>query len=232
MHRFEWLLGTFGPHTFFDDTNLILPSGRFFQTHGLGDKGRVGRLFDEVRAHMGIAHWPVRLVPRGAVPMGRDPAAYLRTAVAGSFYDPPDAGPAIITYNPRLTANRTALIGTFAHELAHYILAPHAAQAPGGEPEHELLTDLAVVFFGFGVIDLQGAHEIGWRGYLDSGARLYALATFLRLKGIDPSATHPHLDRSLQRRLLKALIQRDDRGDEIAFLKAFHADQVAAVRPG
>lgn len=222
--RFEWLISTLGPEAFFTHTQLLLPTRRYFETSLTDSQDSAGRLFDEIRKHMGIHHWPVRLVPRAAIGKTRDPRSYMRTAVAGSFYQPDSDGPAVITYNPRLAKFKSAFIGTMAHELAHYILAPHVSTAPGGEAEHEMLTDLAVIYAGFGVVDLQGAADIGWRGYLGRDARTFALATFLRIKGIDPLAAETFLDPGLTRRLRRAVAQRDARGDELGILRALRPD--------
>ncbi len=217
--RFSWLVTTLGPKTFFDHTKLILPTKSFFKSSGGTDEATASAIFDEVREHMGINHWPVRLVPLGTVGDDFGAATYETSQVAGTFYTPED-GPAIITYRPGLMRTPKAFIGTLAHELAHYILAPHVHEAPGGEAEHEQLTDLTVIYAGLGVIDLQGARDVGWQGYLRSDTRAYALATFLRLKDLDPELATPFLDGYLKKRLTRALRQRDERADELEILKS------------
>lgn len=218
--RFHWLIRTLGPEAFFKHTQLLLPVERHFRTHLRGDQVTAQALFSEIRGHMGIHHWPVRLVERAIIGNRRRRRSDLRNAVAGSFYQPDGGGLAVITYHPELARSRNAFIGTMAHELAHYILAPHVSTAPGGEAEHEMLTDLAVIYAGFGVIDLQGAHDVGWRGYLDPNARSFALATFLRLKGVDPTAAETFLEAPLKRRLRRAVDLRDRRQDELSHIRA------------
>lgn len=216
--RFSWLVTTLGPKTFFEHTKLVLPTRSFFKTGGGTDEATASAIFDEVRAHMGVDHWPVRLTPLGTVSDDFGAATYETSQVAGTFYTPQD-GPAVITYRPGLMRTPKAFIGTLAHELAHYILAPHVHTAPGGEEEHELLTDLTVIYAGLGVIDLQGARDVGWKGYLTSDTRAYALATFLRLKDLDPELATPFLDTYLKGRMKRALKQRDERADELVILK-------------
>ncbi|QHQ35094.1 hypothetical protein [Algicella marina] len=216
--RFGWLVTTLGPATFFEHTKLVLPTRSFFATGSGSDEATASAIFDEVRTHMGVNHWPVRLVPLGTVGEDFGAATYETSQIAGTFYTPED-GPAVITYRPGLMRTPKAFIGTLAHELAHYILAPHVHHAPGGEEEHELLTDLTVIYAGMGVIDIQGARDVGWQGYLRSDTRAYALATFLRLKDVDPDVAMPFLDTYLQRRLKRALAQRDERADELVLLK-------------
>ncbi|MEO0386682.1 MAG: hypothetical protein AAF281_04010 [Pseudomonadota bacterium] len=211
--RFYWLVTTLGPATFFQHTRLILPTPRFFPTGLLGDEVRPSPMFDEIRAHLGVNHWPVRLVELGTT--GRRRKGH---AVAGSFHDG-GAGPATITYHPRLKGRPGAFIGTLAHELSHYILAPHVETAPGGEAEHEELTDLAVIYAGFGLIDLEAGAGPRGPGYLSQPVRAYALATFLRLKGIDPAVTAPFLSRRPKAHLDRALRLRDARQDELVLLR-------------
>lgn len=222
IDRFEWLITTLGPRDFFENTRLILPTRSFFKTGQGRDEGTAQSIFNEVRAHMGIDHWPVDLVPRATVAQDFGMDTLSLTDIAGTFYQG-DGGKTTITYDPRLMAKPCAFMGTLAHELAHYILAPHVETAPGGEEEHELLTDLTVIYAGMGVIDMQGARDVGWKGYLSSDTRAYALATFLRLKDISPGIAEPFLDSYLRKRLHRALRQRDEREHEIVLLRGLRA---------
>ena len=216
--RFHWLIATLGPRNFFEHTRLVLPTREFFSLHDGGGSLYAQRLFDELRAHMGVEHWPCKLVARAV--LGRNPRnrAFSPNAVAGTFYQRGDG--AIITYDPRLLKERSAFLGTMAHELAHYILAPHAHAAPGGDEEHEMLTDLTVVAAGLGLVDLLGGRRMGWRGYLDVDARLFALAIFLRLHGQDIAAAAEQFDRHLTRRIARADRQLGAYATQLSYLDA------------
>jgi hypothetical protein len=120
-----------------------------------------------------------------------------------------------------------AFIQMLSHELSHYLLAPHVEKMPGGEELHELATDLAAIYAGFGVMQLeggmvaggyQGTFEMGWRignlGYLSSEHRAFALALFLAAKDLDIALAAPHLspDRlSLLKKAMKMLRRQPDR---------------------
>ena len=216
--RYHWLIATLGPRNFFEHTRLVLPTRDFFTIRDASSALYAQLLFDELRGHMGVEHWPCRLVARAV--LGKNPRnrAFSASAVAGTFYQRGEE--AIITYDPRLLKTRPAFIGTMAHELAHYILSPHAHAAPGGDEEHELLTDLTVVAAGVGVVDLAGGRRMGWRGYLDMDARLFALAIFLRLHGIEADVAHPHFDRHLRQRLGRAEAQLAEYGTQLSYLEA------------
>ena len=190
LDRTGWLISALGPDNFFARTSLVLPTRTFFPDLPRDRAEAAQTLFDTVKGHMGITHWPARLVPRAIIGQ-HDTAPFAPNSVAGTFYH--SGEDAVITYDPRLMGHRNAFVGTMAHELAHYLLLPHAATAPGGDAEHEMLTDLTVILAGFGVIDLIGARQVGWQGYLGLDARTFALALFLDLKGMDPAAAHHHL---------------------------------------
>jgi hypothetical protein len=123
----------------------------------------------------------------------------------------------VITYNPDLAADTTALIATFAHELGHYLMSTAGSAPPGGWELHELHTDLAAVYLGFGIFlansakgfsQFQSAGEMGWssrtQGYLSEGALVTALALFQRLRGEDPLAAAPWLKSYLEKDLKHA----------------------------
>lgn len=218
LDRVSWVIGTLGPNTFFSHTKLVLPTRRFFPDGPYNGADGAGILFDTVREHMGISHWPVRLVPRAVVGAKARRRGAERDMIAGTYLH--DGRTAVITYDPRLLHHRNALIGTMAHELSHYVLEEHAEAAPGGEEEHEALTDLMVVMAGFGVIDLLGARRMRWRGYLDLSARCFALAIFLQLKQLELEAAELHLDAWLKRRLRRAMRQLEDHENELSYLEA------------
>lgn len=218
--RFDWLLRSFGPRRFFEDTSLVLPTRAFFKTGKGETEAHAQAVFDEVRGHMGLSGRSIKLVPRAttAEEYGMDTLA--RSSIAGTFYRAEGEIEPVITYNPLLMRTPRAFIGTLAHELAHVLLDPYTAEAPGGEEEMELLTDLTVIFSGFGLIDISGARQMGWSGYLQTDGRAFGLATFLRLKGIGPEAAEPFLDSYLRRRLARALRQRDAEADALKLLLA------------
>ena len=120
---------------------------------------------------------------------------------AGTFGAPGGASEPIVTYDPQLLSDPSALVATFAHELAHYLLATARTPPPGGHALEELATDVAAVFMGFGVFLLNSAMSFsqyqnfdsqGWhvrrQGYLSERALATALAIFLVLSGGDGKA--------------------------------------------
>lgn len=127
---------------------------------------------------------------------------------------------------PALLQRPDRLIATFAHELAHYLLATAAEPPPCESDEIEFLTDLAAVYLGFGVFlantrfDFEVLHDgplQGWRmghsGYLPEADLIFALGLFIRAKALEAddacNCLKPHLAAML-RRTLRGL-RSDDR---------------------
>jgi hypothetical protein len=122
----------------------------------------------------------------------------------------------VITYNPSL-ADPTALIATFGHELGHYLMSTARTDPPGGWELHELHTDIAGIYLGFGLFlansarnfsQFQSGGEAGWstrsQGYLSEGALVTGVAIFQRLGQRDPMEAAPYLKDYLQKDLRNA----------------------------
>ena len=221
LATFKWLIGQFGP---VGDRPLILPNPDFFPLTVTGVHAALGELFEQVRAHAGMADWPCMLEPgstdrafdlgnsnfikhgSGSAPCG---TFRIEESLAGRI--------AVITYNPGMARDRAGLAATFAHELGHYLMATAAADPPGGWDLHELHTDLAAVYMGFGVLLANNARSFehfatassaGWRsslkGYLSEQALVTATCIFQRLAGREPAEAAPWLEAHLRGVLGKA----------------------------
>ena len=221
LATFKWLIGQFGE---VGETPLILPTPEHFALSAAGGEAGVREIFDCVRLKAGMADWPCELragkrdrpTEAGNAHLlrhegGQAPCGTFRvgTGLAGRH--------GIITYNPGMANDPAGLIATFAHELGHYLMATAAAAPPGGWALHELHTDLAAVYLGFGIFmannarsfsQFQSGGEMGWssstRGYLSEGALVTATAIFQRLAGRDPLAASPFLKDYLRKDLKRA----------------------------
>jgi hypothetical protein len=204
LATFKWLGREFGSIA---DRPLVLPTSDFFPAPS-GGTSRIQALFDNVRNAAGMADWPCELrAGRESRPAQVGFALLLRhegaQAPCGTFeVEAPDGvRKVVITYNPSLAADTDAMIATFGHELGHYLMSKAKSDPPGGWELHELHTDLAGVWLGFGIFlanaarnfsQFQSGGEMGWssrsQGYLSEGALVTALAIFQRLRGDDPLA--------------------------------------------
>lgn len=198
---------------------LVTPTAKFFPATGQDGEARVAHIFDCVKRLAGMADWHCRLIaqPRSAE-LSLAPLAALKPikrAPAGTFAF--DGNEATISYDPANEGDPFTLITVFIHELAHYLLASHVDNAPGGKEVHEYTTDLMTVYLGFGVFgansafnfsQFTGVRSQGWRtsrlGYLGERAWVFALAVFLELRGQDLDEVKPFLKNHLFVELRKA----------------------------
>jgi len=219
--EFDWLLACFAwLRLVLDDSGkqigVLLPDDS-----RLRDARTAGSLFQVVCDHCEMADWPVRLekidddfetsdireLKDGAGPLGTYSAEEER---------------AIIQYSGALLRNPDALTATFAHELAHYLLAGRG-DPPGGSDLIEHATDCTAAYLGCGVFLANSARHFeqftdgewaGWRssasGYLFEQALVCATALAAALNGHDTHAIEAQLKpylRSDFRKACKAIAQ-------------------------
>lgn len=242
---YAWALENFGTDVFYQFTELVLPNDKFFPDVHDGLDDMAEGLFTRVRQYAGMEEWPCRLVAQeedADTVVG--PALVIKGAPsgpAGTFSVSGDKTPTIeITYNPSQLRRPEALIATFAHELAHYLIHSVEAAPPGGEEFEEHATDLVAVFMGFGVFLANSAFSFsqyadvdthGWQayaqGYLSEAELTYCLAVFLHLKGIDRMIVEPFLDRNLRKVLKTATKEFKHLPDEMGRLRNIKSNKMA-----
>jgi hypothetical protein len=145
--RLLWLRDEFGADDLYGKP-LVLPTDEFFPEPYDGSRPAVRRLFRRVCDYMGVRPAAVRLefLRPAANPLFlvNDGGEAVPTEAAGLYEG------AVIRVNEGETADPMSLVGTLAHELAHQRLLGEGRIDPDVY-DHELLTDLAVVFHGLGV---------------------------------------------------------------------------------
>ena len=105
----------------------------------------------------------------------------------------------VFTYNPD-TLEPKALIPSFAHALARYLVETFEEPAPGGAPLHEPAIELSAVFMGFGVFMANSAFSDASYD-LNEGEFVHALSMFCLLRKLDPEAVAQHLNPHLRKYL-------------------------------
>lgn len=114
----------------------------------------------------------------------------------------------IITYISYMHQSPYAPTATLAHELAHVKLLGEGRISQKSE-EHEYLTDLCTVFFGYGLVECNSYYEKNeiyldgtsystvyqGGGYLSPEIWAYALALYCRLKGLEFASYAEYVDR-------------------------------------
>lgn len=181
------------------DTPTVLPTREFFPPTEAVGHAKAEHVFACVKALMELQDWPCRLEPQAARTAGLQVSEFVHLRGGetpnGTFRIEAD-GTALVTYAPELLDDPIGLVATFAHELAHYLLASEDDLVE--DETHELMTDLVVAYSGFGVFGANSAFSFeqfgdafgqGWRsrssGYLSPRSWAFALAVFGELKGED-----------------------------------------------
>lgn len=225
---FAWLIETLGPDAFFVETSLVEPTRSFFDVPGGDSHETALAVFERIKELMGMTEWPCELLRSEA---NVDPLLAPTVSVedvpleaAGTFGFSDES--VQITYDPGLMTQPLGFVSTMAHELCHYLLAEHVETAPGGEEAHEIMTDLAAIYAGFGILQIQGGMvaegfqdsfaqgwQIGNLGYLSTEVRCYALAVFIAVRDMKPNTPEKYFDDGktrLYRRALKLVAKRQE----------------------
>lgn len=226
---FRWLLEEFEGLDKHRAGILATPDGACFPDSKQTGDARAAELLAQIMTIADIADWPVRLVLDDGEPelraVSQMHALTPETGWAmGTFQMVEDGAGgwlAEIVASRQQIGNEAELVATLAHEVVHYLLSSTERPVPGGEDCHELLTDLAAVFFGFGIFlgnaarfshhtqGELGTQYGGWfvagsQGYLCERALMTALAISETLAGRDPMAAAPYLKPHLAHDLTQA----------------------------
>src|SRR4051812_44942383 len=145
-----WLLERLGGVAVIRETPLVTPTLSFFPPSDVDGHARAEHIFEAVKQHAGIAKWHCRLVPQAERPETRVGEWWVlqtdEPLPLGTFGV--EGNEVVITYDPKSLGDPIALVATFAHELAHFLLAGLAEPPPGGEELAELATDVTAAFLG------------------------------------------------------------------------------------
>ncbi|MCG7991006.1 MAG: hypothetical protein JAY99_15935 [Candidatus Thiodiazotropha lotti] len=231
---YRWLLTHFGGDDFYKEAQLVLPTGDYFPSIVDSNESAAQTTLKQVMKYAGMENWPVTLQVQEEDPNLRVAPTLTVQNVEQSplgTFSVDENNQATITYNPKLTVDPTQMVATFAHELSHYLTGTAPEPPPGGWENWEFATDIGATFLGFGIFQANAAFNfrqhasvdaVGWQtsggGYLTEAEHSYALAIFLRLKGLEPEIAFPHSDVNVKGYLKRALDELD-RSNAIAELK-------------
>ncbi|MEI7948448.1 MAG: hypothetical protein WCJ02_17235 [bacterium] len=209
--HWKWLMKALQPEHDIGRIRLVQPTPADFPVVAATADDRADKTFRCVQQHFGLAHWPCKLQPfeelhdilRETLPVLAQPE---HSNGAAGLFEVTQERDVIIHYKREQLGDPVALIATMAHELCHYVLATIPDEPPCGWDDDEPLTDLAAVFFGFGIFQANSSfrfsqwrnHEVqGWKterqGYLSEQALSLALALFCADTDTDPAAASQHL---------------------------------------
>jgi hypothetical protein len=219
---FAWALREQGREIFFDGTDLVLPTPEFFPGRADNPHAMAQMIFESVRRHAGLNHWPCRLLapgefaPQNDPPQAPPPAE--RSIGDTGMPAAPGGPPALFRYVPELVGNPEALIASYAQEFGHHLAASASQPAPAGEENWGHVTELLGVFMGFGIMLANTAFNVRVNscgscqgpaaerpGFLGRAEIAYALALFCRLKDIPARRAKTHLSSALRPYFRRAL---------------------------
>lgn len=147
--RLAWLADQFGLEVF-THRNVILPLEEFFPDRYDRSEGTVRALLDRVCGYMNVdpACVDLELFTNPDLLLVNERGHYL--GPAAGLYDEQDTCKAIIHLATAQLDDPMTLVGTMAHELAHFRLLGEKRISDRAY-DGELLTDLTVVFHGLGI---------------------------------------------------------------------------------
>jgi hypothetical protein len=197
-----WLMKQFGRETLYE-IDVVLPEREYFPDPFSKTQAAMEKLLTRICGYMRVDPRRVELdLPSlSGEPPWDDIGRYSgrseeRKFTAGRYSGVDQAsGKARITIHMDETTEPVGLVATIAHELGHVRLLGER-RLTGEEPDHEPLTDLTAIFFGFGIFianaafrfsQWQSSTHYGWTtsrlGYLNQPMYGYALACFAWLRG-------------------------------------------------
>lgn len=217
----QWLLDNLGGIEALLSFETATPTHADFPKSGLTGHAHVEHVLGQVAERMRIdpSQFTLAAQEAGIDPV-LSPLAVVKNAPAGPLgtYSA-DGNAHIITYEPEAARDLEQLIATLVHEICHPILLSIPDPPPGEETE-EYATDLATVFFGFGLFGGNSSFKFnqfrddasgtqGWStsraGYLSQNEWGFALAVRSILTGEDPGPVERHASTGLLENFRKNL---------------------------
>ena len=200
------------------DTRSIHATKANFPVRNGPHKEVAQALIDAIQKHLGIEDQDIVAEPLGALPAEYRHQYGQLAAVGGTWQG--DGRRALITYDPEAISQRVAFLSTLVHEVMHHRLHMTALDMPGGPEAEELSTDLHCITSGFGALQMQGAEQAGWQGYLRQETRAYAFALFQMLTEPDSKISDTGLPNRSARLVKKAQKLLQGREADVAELRA------------
>ncbi len=205
IETWSWLLKNFGGVKRLKNQRVALPSKTHFPASGQTGEAHAAFVFAQVADWFGVDPEEFELecqeedINPSVAPLGVVQNAP-RNALGTYQYRHDENKKHVVSYAPSLLKNLESLIATFAHEICHPLLFGIMELPPGGPQAEEFATDLAMIFFGFGVFGANASFVFeqfndnavgtqGWKvnraGYLTQHEWGYGLAVRTILTGED-----------------------------------------------
>lgn len=226
-----WLLSNLGGREAMRSHSVMLPIEAHFPPSGKSGLPHVEYVFRQVaeRFEVDPEGFELRLQDSDIDPV-LNPLAVAQNVPVDPLgtYSVDDKNKHLVTVAPKTLNELEGLIATLAHEICHPVLFSISIDPPGGPELEEFATDLAMVFFGFGVFGANSSFRFsqfsdaatgsqGWAvnraGYLSQAEWGYALAVRTVLLGEDLDGFADYLSdgaRAHYRKNLRYLMKKPD----------------------
>ena len=246
LSTFHWALAEFDSEEFFQRTQLIEPSDKFFPGAVDSHQAMASTVFSATLKYTGLSHWPIQLVHPAAFNSQPPPRLNIdfsrpikRNSSTKSINPLPSELPLAITYNINQTLKPVDLNASFAHYISQHLVAQSQLVTIGGKKYFAEATEIVAVFMGFGILMENSAYT--FRGScgrcynahanrhasLSEDKMIFALAIFCRLKGIKSDSVNIHLKKYLRRYFKQAIKQIDSYPVRLQALLATNMLQVS-----
>ncbi|WP_018234264.1 hypothetical protein [Thioalkalivibrio thiocyanodenitrificans] len=225
---YDWALRGFEGQAFHRRTSLVTPTEADFPGKARSTHEMAELVFERVKRHAGLSHWPVRVVAPEVFESEESHSAALAGQVGVSRdmsggLIVPDPG-IQISYHPGMISDPEVLIAHFAQTLAAHLIAALGEPPPGGAGSAAHAAEVLAVFMGFGLMIANTAYiapRVGCGGqcklpqvaratHLGQQETTYALALFCALKGIPARRARRHLKSSLRGYFRRAMAEAAD----------------------
>ncbi|MCP4316285.1 MAG: hypothetical protein GY789_09775 [Hyphomicrobiales bacterium] len=154
LECWQWLLENLGGMDALRSYKTLIPSSSDFPRSGKSGFDHAQHVFNQVAAHFRLEPSSFDLREQeGEIDPVVAPMAVVQNAPLSPLgtYSMAQDGLHQVTYSPNALADLEGLITALAHEICHSVLLGIPTAPPGGDEAEEFATDLAVVFFGFGI---------------------------------------------------------------------------------
>ncbi|MDQ7016335.1 MAG: hypothetical protein Q9N68_08165 [Gammaproteobacteria bacterium] len=223
-----WCLQNFDAEVFYTETVLVTPSNEHFPGRENSLHGMASLIFEQVKQHAGLQHWPCRLQEQSSCSLDQPPKLSLQGALRGTQgilqTAVPESQQLPVQYAGSQLNNPEVLIASLSQQLAFYLAGFAKQKPPAGDENWPQLIELIGLFMGFGVMFCNTANTTRSKSCgscsgpsaerdraLSQDDLTYSLALFCHLKQIPNKAVLPHLNKHLRgyyKRALKDVQQR------------------------
>jgi hypothetical protein len=216
---FAWALEHFELSVFKQDSQLILPSNKFYPGNVSSVHEMAQSVFENTLKYAGMQNWPIVLVEPQAFSQKTMPQVELSTELRGqkAQIHVIDGQSIEVSYNPNQINQPQDLVASFAQAFATILLIQSQKLPPGGKEFVPQSIDLIACFMGFGVMFANTAYQFKggcgscYNPYANRTAALseqevvYCLALFSLLKSISAKEVTSHLKSHLRSDFKKAI---------------------------